>query len=389
MAQEVELSVLLIEDEPDAARLIQHVLTRGASAPVSVSWAQDLHSGLATLAGHDFQAVLLDLNLPDSSGFETFASVRQKAVDQAVIVLTAQEDEALALQAVRSGADEYLIKSDIRDRFLAQRIRYAVERNRLKRQDADPSVKNGKILSFIGAKGGVGTTTLVVNLAAALAQDGKTALAIELAQAYGSFSSLLNRSPLWDLSTVLRCTPETITRETVTSCLEDLGEGFRALCGPARAENGPVSPEQARAVLGVARALADYVIVDLPMTSAPLLAEVMQRSTFTVLVVERTRLGLQAAMGKIKDLQSLAAHPGDVAAVLVNRTPFVEFLTPKEFGRRLECGVVGVVPSATDLNAGGENDPLPIRKHPDTSFADSLKDLARGLSGQQIRLLPA
>ena len=67
----------------------------------------------------------------------------------------------------------------------------------------------------------------------------------------------------------------------------------------------------------------------------------------------------------------------------------MEFLTPKEFGRRLECGVLGVVPSATDLNAGGENDPLPIRKHPDTSFADSLKDLARGLSGPQIRLLPA
>ena len=107
MPQESELSVLLIEDDPDAARLIQHVLTKGTPRPVAVESAGDLRSGLERLAARNFQAVLLDLNLPDSSGFDTFACIRQKAPDQAVIVLTGQEDEALALQAVRAGADEY------------------------------------------------------------------------------------------------------------------------------------------------------------------------------------------------------------------------------------------------------------------------------------------
>src|ERR1039458_7308603 len=194
MPQESELSVLLIEDDPDAARLIQHVLTKGTPTPVAVESAGDLRSGLERLAARNFQAVLLDLNLPDSSGFDTFACIRQKAPDQAVIVLTGQEDEALALQAVRAGADEYLIKSEIRERFLLQRIRHAVERNRLKLQDSGKSVKNGRIFSFIGAKGGVGTTTLVVNLAAALAHADKTSLAIELVGEYGSFTAVLNRS---------------------------------------------------------------------------------------------------------------------------------------------------------------------------------------------------
>src|SRR5581483_4294888 len=136
MEQECECSVLLIEDEPDAAKLVQYVLSKGTAPKLVIEWAPNLSSGLERLSARDFEAILLDLNLPDSSGFDTFARVRQQTAEGAVIILTAQEDEALALQAVRSGADEYLIKSDIRDRYLAQRIRYAIERKRLNRRTA-------------------------------------------------------------------------------------------------------------------------------------------------------------------------------------------------------------------------------------------------------------
>ncbi len=215
MPRRTELPVLLIEDEPDAARLIEYILAKGG-APVEVEWARDLGAGLERLTERRFQAVLLDLNLPDSKGFDTFARVRQSARDEAVIVLTGHEDEALALQTVRAGADDYLLKSDIRDRFLAQRIRYAVERSRLRGQQSGKTITIGDVLSFIGAKGGVGTTTLVLNLAAAIAHSGKTVIAIELVPEYGSFSTLLNRAPSWDISTLLRGAPDTISRETVT-----------------------------------------------------------------------------------------------------------------------------------------------------------------------------
>ncbi|HMC63292.1 MAG TPA: response regulator [Candidatus Solibacter sp.] len=383
MTQESELSVLLIEDEPDAARLIQHVLSRGGGAPVSVEWAGDLRTGLARLAEGDFQAVLLDLNLPDSSGFETFACVRERAADKAVIVLTGHDDEELALQTVRAGADEYLIKSDIRDRFLAQRIRYAVERNRLKSQGSDKTVKNGKIFSFIGAKGGVGTSTLVVNLAAALAKAGKTAIAIELVPEFGSFSMLLNRSPSCDISTLLRGAPDTISRETVTSCLEDFGAGFRALYGPQRAEDcRSVSPEQARALLGVVRTLADYTLIDAPSIFAPSIEEVIQRSTLTTLVVERDRMGLHAALAKMPALQAIAARSGAVGAVIVNKTPFIEFLAPSEFGNRLGCTIIGVVPPAPDLQSGGASEALPVLSRPDMPFSESIQDIARRLDSR-------
>jgi len=390
MNQEPELSILLIEDEPDAAMLIQHVLARGGGAPIRAEWARDLRTGLQWLGQREFHAVLLDLNLPDSAGYETFACVRQQFPDRAVIVLTGHEDQELALQAVRGGADEYLIKSEIRDRFLAQRIRYAIERNRLKSRDSDKSVKNGKILSFIGAKGGAGTTTLVVNLAAALAKHGKSVIAIELMPESSSFAIMLNHASSWDISTLLRSAPEMMTRDAVSSCLEDFGGGFRAVFGPQQATDySPISPEHARALLGIVRKLADYTLIDVPSLFAPSTAEVLQQSSFTTLVVERNRMGLEAAVARMPVLQALVGRPGGVGAILINKTPFTEFLTPAEFGRRLSCGVIGVVPPAADAYNARESDEVSVLYSPDTPFAQTIQDLTRRLTSGTVRYLAA
>ena len=390
MTQEPEISVLLIEDEPDAARLIQYTLSKAAETRVAVDWAADLDTGLARLKERTYQAVLLDLNLPDSSGFDTFVRVRKNAPDRAVIVLTGQEDEALALQAVRAGADEYLVKSEIRDRFLVQRIRYAVERHRLKGQDSDNAAKNGKIFSFIGAKGGVGTTTLVINLAATLAKAGKTVIAIELMPEYASIPMLLNHSPSWDISTLLRGSPDMISRDAVTSCLEEFSAGFRVLCGPQQAEDyRPVSPEQARALLGIARALADVTLIDVPSIFAPSIAEVIQLSSFTTLVVERNRVGLRAAMARMPVLQAIAPRHNSRGVVLVNKTPFIEFLTPSEFGRRVGCDIVGVIAPAPDLYAAGESEGPPVLSRPEMPFSQTIQEVARRLNPASGHFLAA
>ncbi len=387
MPQQSELSILLIEDESDSALLIDHVLSRGGSEPVTVEWAGDLCSGLARLGEKQFQAVLLDLNLPDSSGFDTFAQVRLAAQEPAVIVLTGQDDEALALQAVRAGADDYLLKSDIRDRFLLQRIRQAIERSRLKHPGADSRIKNGKIFSFIGAKGGAGTTTLTINLAPVLAEEGKTVIAIELAPEYGSFAVLLNRAPIRDISTLLRLAPEAISRQAVTECLEDLGGGIRALCGPAFLEDA-ISPDHVRALLAVARSMADYILFDLPILSAPASLEAIRHSELTTLVLERNRMGLHSALGKMTALLAVAS-PGTVGAAINSKSPFTEFLTVAEFGTRLGCSIVGVIPPAPDLNAGTEFEPFLVLSRPDIPFSNSIREVADRLKRVPMRFLAA
>ena len=84
--------------------------------------------------------MLLDLNLPDSRGVNTFAKVLERAPHVPVIILTAQDDMVMAMEAVRRGAQEYLVKGEADIKLLSRIIRYAIERKRaeecLKQKDA-------------------------------------------------------------------------------------------------------------------------------------------------------------------------------------------------------------------------------------------------------------
>jgi signal transduction histidine kinase len=125
-------NVLLIEDNPGDADLVRLRLVEGQSA-VNVNCVNRLSDGLASLTRETPSVVLLDLNLPDSHGAETFRRVMDHSPHVPVVVLSGQEDEALAMKAVRHGVQDYLLKSDISSKHLERAIRYAVERQGLLR----------------------------------------------------------------------------------------------------------------------------------------------------------------------------------------------------------------------------------------------------------------
>jgi len=125
-------SVLLIEDNPGDADLVRLRLVEGKS-PVSVSCVNRLSDGLASLTKETPSVVLLDLNLPDSHGAETFRRIMDHAPNVPVVVLSGQDDEALAMKAVHQGVQDYLLKGDISSKHLERAIRYAVERQGLLR----------------------------------------------------------------------------------------------------------------------------------------------------------------------------------------------------------------------------------------------------------------
>lgn len=124
--------VLLIEDNPGDADLIRLRLVEG-SAPVDVKCAQRLADGLASLGEKTPEVVLLDLNLPDSHGAETFRKVLAKAPDVPVVILSGQDDEALAAKALHQGAQDYLVKGSFSRGELDRALRHAVERQALLR----------------------------------------------------------------------------------------------------------------------------------------------------------------------------------------------------------------------------------------------------------------
>lgn len=114
--------------------MIQESLSEAKGDPFDVETADRLSAALARLTAGGIDAVLLDLALPDSQGWDTFDSIKAKAPAVPVIVLTGLGDEALALRMVKKGAQDYVAKMELNGGILPRAVRYAIERERADQQ---------------------------------------------------------------------------------------------------------------------------------------------------------------------------------------------------------------------------------------------------------------
>lgn len=123
-------SILLIEDNPDDADLFGEVLSEIENEPFVLTSVTRLNEGIAHLDNETVDIVFLDLSLPDSHGIEGLTKVHIQTPNVPIVILTGLDDDKTALDAMRQGAQDYLIKDDIESRLLAKSIRYAIERKR-------------------------------------------------------------------------------------------------------------------------------------------------------------------------------------------------------------------------------------------------------------------
>lgn len=128
------LEVLLVEDNPGDARLAAEALATTSIGTFTLTHVERLADALDLLQQRSFDAVLLDLSLPDSGGLDTLKRVLDQAPHMPVVVLTMLSDERLGVQAVNAGAQDYLQKGRCVQELLARSVRYAVERQRLLRE---------------------------------------------------------------------------------------------------------------------------------------------------------------------------------------------------------------------------------------------------------------
>lgn len=126
--------VLLIEDNPGDARLIQLMLEDAGSNFFVMETVERLQDGLRRLRRGDFGVVLLDLSLPDSQGLETFTQLLAQAPRIPIIVLSGLNDTTIAVQAVHEGAQDFLIKGQVDGQLLVRAMRYAMERKHMTEQ---------------------------------------------------------------------------------------------------------------------------------------------------------------------------------------------------------------------------------------------------------------
>lgn len=124
-------NILLIEDNSADAKIVEILLEENDNINCRIDHQMTLGQGLEALGGEtEYAAVLLDMNLPDSRGFETLTSVLEKFPDDNVILLTGTKDREIGFKAVELGAQDYLVKGDFDSEQLGKSLRFSIERKK-------------------------------------------------------------------------------------------------------------------------------------------------------------------------------------------------------------------------------------------------------------------
>ncbi|MFN8399104.1 MAG: PAS domain-containing protein [Anaerolineales bacterium] len=126
----ITLEILLVEDSLSDSHLLQEALLQDVLADFNLTVVESLTTALETLSQQTFNAVLLNLNLPDSKGLNAFLKLQHSAPELPLVVLSALDDEEVAIQSMQAGAQDYLIKRPEDFRIAGRVLRYAIERNR-------------------------------------------------------------------------------------------------------------------------------------------------------------------------------------------------------------------------------------------------------------------
>jgi diguanylate cyclase (GGDEF)-like protein len=131
MAGKEQIKVLLVEDQVVQIQLMIELFRLVGSNDFLLITSRTLQEALVRLSGERIDIVLLDLNLPDSHGYETFSQIQDLQVDVPVILMTATNDEQFALKAIQDGAQDFLVKGEVDAKLLFRAIRYAIERHQM------------------------------------------------------------------------------------------------------------------------------------------------------------------------------------------------------------------------------------------------------------------
>jgi two-component system, cell cycle sensor histidine kinase and response regulator CckA len=128
LTEPTNIRVLLIEDNLAEARFIQEIFKDSQNIEFGITHVNRLGAAIIQLGSADFDVALLDLTLPDSSGLASLDAAIARAPNLPIVVLTYHNDDELAIDAVRHGAQDYLVKRQVNLDVLVRSIRYAIER---------------------------------------------------------------------------------------------------------------------------------------------------------------------------------------------------------------------------------------------------------------------
>lgn len=251
------------------------------------------------------------------------------------------------------------------------------------------SSQPGKVYSFIGAKGGVGTTTVALNVATLLASSNESVIAAEFQPFFGTFGQQLNILPTDNLASLVSEKADGITMEQVEKLLVRHKCGCQVLLGPQITEGYlELTPDHADSLVNILGQKADNIILDLPSQPSEAIQTVLKQSDFVCLVLERDAASLRSARVMLDLLHSRGVSGSNIGAIVVNRFPTTSRISVASIQKDLPCRIIGVIPPEPELceKAAGAGVPLATLQ-PSSEWDHSLSQLTERLREDQTPAL--
>jgi Flp pilus assembly CpaE family ATPase len=369
------LTVLLIEDSPEYAELVQRWLSTKQDVEFVLNWTDSLAAGLSRLAKGGVDVILLDLGLPDSRGLKTFIAAQAHAPCVPIVVLSGGDTESLALHMVQLGAQDYIIKSAGSSELLVRALQYAVVRSAQKTAE-ESAPDQSALIAVMGGKGGVGATTFACSLAVELRrQTGQPTLLADLDFGAGLVSFFMNAPSEHSIMDAL----SSIERLDLSLWNGIVGHGFGGV-DVARSPDLPGADDpEVRNIpdaLAVIRPFYRWMVLDLgrmtSLSSSLLkqLNELYLVTTTNLPALHQTRRNIGALTG--------AGLGGDRLRLLVNEAGSSQKLSGSDLGRLFGVPICANLPDAArELEEACINGTLP---GPNSAYQAPIAKLARKMA---------
>jgi len=375
------LSVLLVEDSEDEALLVEAMLS--SAGPFQLRWATNLSAGLEQVTAGGVDVVLLDLGLPDGKGPDSFYRMSRAAGQVPIIVLTGDSSPHTERAVRGRGAEDVLVKQQIGTEDLVRALLEA-SRGRLRRARDS---RYGRVIGFVGAKGGVGATSLVLNVTGAMAKMKHNSLAVELPDAPSGFALHLGRPFPRLMQRWIDLPPRDINAEALDRYLVRMPFGADVLFGPQSADPFlEASSGRVAAAINAAAERFDFVLVDIGTKPTNTAWEGISACDFLVLVADREPTSIQAAKRWLQWFQLKGLGSDTIGTVVVNRSGLPTNVSMQQVAREIGCPLVGVIPSAGEHMAhASTRQEILLQWKPDNLSAMSLMDTAVRLSAKSVQ----
>ena len=339
--------ILVVDDDIDSLKLIGLMLQRNG---YEVSAASAGNQALSKAALEHPDLVILDVMMPDMSGLEVCRRLRQAPETKQIpiIMFTAKtliDDKVAGFEA---GADDYLTKPT-HPAELASRVKTMLARGATQKPATGTS--KGITIGVVGAKGGVGTTTVALNIAAARLAAGENPIIVDYRMGLGSLGLSLGLAKSQGLASVLTHLPQEIQPRVIDNALATHTSVLRALLASARPDEALLqySLDNEQAVLRALRSMSRLVVADLGSGMSASLMRLQREVDHLVVVVDPVPVTLNMARDLLRDIQPSRPEGSKTHVVVVNRAAATTPPAWNEVEQALGTEIRAIIALASEL----------------------------------------